>query len=396
MDVLIFEPEYGGHHFRWASYLVEAFLSRRDLVTLATTTQALASSEYHEHLERFRNRIEILAVRGLAPKRATCHRRARHVLEAVHLVRTVRRRRPDLVVVPYLDAMLIPLGILQLCGLGFEAHRRVDVIVMRGEFAYPEIRTTAHWRFHPKWRFKEWVLRKGLRSDWFSRVFVIDDIAYRHMQAWQRGRTELKFCPDPVSDSFPERDRARRELGLDDTVKILGSWGVLDSRKGVDLLLQAFAARAPCAEECLLLAGRLDPYIARQWAVLCGKDPSLEGRVVIADRFLSATDMRRYIAAVDVAAVVYPAHVGSSSVLLEAVAAGKPVLGSQFGWVGHAIRENRLGYCCDVRSPEALAKGLDWAFSAPRFDAERSRRLIERNTLAAFRGRMLGGDAVVE
>lgn len=390
MDVLIFEPEYAGHHLEWVSLLVEAFLSRRDRVTLVTTAHAVASSEHREHLARFRDAITTATIPGPTTKSAAWHRRTRHSLNALHLLRAVRRRQPDLVCVPYLDAMLIPLGVLHLCGLRFDTRRRrVDVTVMRGEFAYPEIRDRAAWRFHPKWRFKAWVLRKALRSNWFSRVLVSDDITYRHMQGWQRGRTELQLCADPVVGSYPERNPARRELGLDETVKILGCWGVLDARKGIDLLLQVFARRAPRADERLLLAGRLNPHVAELWAALSAKDPSLRERVIVANRFLSGAEMRRYIAAVDAAAVVYPAHVGASRVLVEAVAAGKPVLGSQFGWIGHVIRKNRLGHSCDVRSPQELAKGLDWAFSSPRLDAEGARRLVERHTLAAFRERVL-------
>jgi glycosyltransferase involved in cell wall biosynthesis len=390
VDVLIFEPEFGGHYFQWVSYLLEAFLSRGDRVSLVTSTHALASKEYREYVERFRDRVEIVPIRGPAPQRARWHHRLRHILNAIHLVRTVRRRQPEHVLIPYVDAILIPLGLLHLCGVGLDARRRrIDVTLMRGEFSYPEIRSTAAWRFHPKWRFKEWILRKALRAGWFSRVLVGDDIAYRHMLGWQRGRAQLQPCPDPVAVSFPDRSSARRELGLDETTKILGCWGGLDTRKGIDLLLRGFAARPPKAEERLLLAGRLDPQVGASWSAMLAQDRSLAERVIIADRFLSLAEMERYVSAIDVAAVVYPAHVGSSRVLLEAAAAGKPILASQFGLIGHLVREHRLGYCCNVGSPEQLAKGLDWAFSAPCFDAESARRLARRNSVAEFQRTIL-------
>ena len=392
MDVLIFEPEYGGHYLQWVSYLVEVFLSRGDRVCLVTSTQALASREYREYVECFRGRLVIVPIRGPATKSATWHHRARHFLDAIHLVRSVRLRKPDLVWVPYLDAMLIPLGLLQLCGLGLDAsRRRIEVALMRGEFAYPEIRTTTAWRWNPKWRLKEWILRRALRSGWFSRLLVVDDITYRHMRSWPRGTIDLEPCPDPVADSFPNRSWARRELDLDEATTILGCWGGLDARKGIDLLLHAFAARPPRPNELLLLAGRPDPHIAALWSAMLAKDRSLAERVLLVNRFLSSAEMQRYVAAVDVAAVVYPAHVGSSKVLLEAAAAGKPILGSSFGLVGHLIGENRLGYSCDVRSPQELAKGLDWAFSAPRSDAEAARRLVRRNSVAEFQKRILDG-----
>lgn len=389
VEVLIFEPEYAGHHLPWVAFIAEAFLSRGDRVSVATSTQALMRPEYHEYLECLRGRIELVPMTGWAPRAAIWHHRMRHLFNAINLVRAVHRRQPDLVFVPYLDAMLIPLGVLQLLGLGLDARRRIDVLLARGEFAYPEIRTTAAWRFHPKWRFKEWVVRKAMRAGWFSRVLVVDEITHRHMQGWQRGRTVLQLCADPVEASFPERNLARRELGLDEKVKIVGCWGLIDGRKGIDLLLHAFSARPPRPDERLLLAGKQDARVRTLWSALLAQDRSLAERVITLDRFVSPAEMRRCVAAVDVAAVVYPAHVGSSRVLLEAAAAGKPVLGSQFGLVGQLIRENRLGYCCDVRSSEELAQGLDWAFTLPSVDREAARKLAQRNSVAEFKRRVL-------
>lgn len=86
MHVLLFEPECGGHYFQWVSHLIDAFLSRQDRVSLATSAHGLASEEYREYLQRFADRVRIIPIPGSTVRRSTWHHRVRHVLNAIHLV----------------------------------------------------------------------------------------------------------------------------------------------------------------------------------------------------------------------------------------------------------------------------------------------------------------------
>jgi glycosyltransferase involved in cell wall biosynthesis len=56
--------------------------------------------------------------------------------------------------------------------------------------------------------------------------------------------------------------------------------------------------------------------------------------------------------------VAYRGHIGSSNVLIRAAAEGIPVVGSDWGLLGHYIRDRRLGRAVDTTDAGALAQAL--------------------------------------
>ena len=87
------------------------------------------------------------------------------------------------------------------------------------------------------------------------------------------------------------------------------------------------------------------------------------GRLLLMDRFLDRETYRRVFAAVDLMAVPYPGFFGVSSVLLESLAAGRPVLANGAGWCGEIVRTFDAGSTCDVLDPEDFARTLRHALN---------------------------------
>ena len=100
------------------------------------------------------------------------------------------------------------------------------------------------------------------------------------------------------------------------------------------------------------------------------------------DRFLDTADFAAAIGAMDVVATPYPRHIGSASIVIRAAAAGRPVLGGTFGWIGWAVTRFGLGRTVDVADPDAFAAALAQSLeeSSHYRPSSAARRFVEFHT----------------
>jgi len=82
------------------------------------------------------------------------------------------------------------------------------------------------------------------------------------------------------------------------------------------------------------------------------------GRIVVVNRYVSDDEIESAISALDLMCTPYPRHIGSSGVVVRAAAAGRPILGSEYGWIGQTISRFELGTTCDVTNPGAFSRSL--------------------------------------
>jgi glycosyltransferase involved in cell wall biosynthesis len=150
------------------------------------------------------------------------------------------------------------------------------------------------------------------------------------------------------------RARIRRELGIDDAQPVIGMVGrMIVANKGQDVMLRAMSA---------VLARRPDAVLA-----LVGDGPDLETcralaaelGVAHASRFLEhRDDVPDVLAAIDVAAMPSMRGEGLPFVVLEAMAAGRPVVGFRIAGVPEMIRHDEDGILVDRGDVAGLADGL--------------------------------------
>lgn len=175
----------------------------------------------------------------------------------------------------------------------------------------------------------------------------------------------VKRMPEPVEPMRDiARDASRLRLGLPSSGTILGVLGSLDRRKGVIELLRAFA-RSGVRDLRLALLGKLDPDVAESVHGLASRCPL--GSVFIRDAVLTPDEFADALAACDWHSVAYPRHFGSSGILVRAASIDRPVLASDFGWVGEATRRYGLGVTCDASSVDAIADRLRMIQERPEF-----------------------------
>ncbi|MCL4500890.1 MAG: glycosyltransferase [Deltaproteobacteria bacterium] len=172
------------------------------------------------------------------------------------------------------------------------------------------------------------------------------------------------------------RLEVRKELGLSEDTKVVGLVARLDHwGKGHREFFEALAAlkdRFPL--EALIIGGGRREAEMQQLAA--GK--GLAGRV----HFLGQRqDIPGLLAALDI--FVLPSHSeGVSLALLEAMAAGLPVIVSRVGGLPEVVTDGENGLLIPPKTPEALAQALERLLVDPAFSknlGEKARRQVETN-----------------
>jgi glycosyltransferase involved in cell wall biosynthesis len=173
-----------------------------------------------------------------------------------------------------------------------------------------------------------------------------------------------------------ESDRGRRvseELGL--SRPVIGSVAMFRGSKGHAHLLDAFAAihsRRP--EACLLLVG---DGIRRPWVEGLAKEKGLAGKVVFTG---FRTDVPDLLRAMDCFVLASTRTEGVPQSLLQAFAAGIPVVASAIGGIPEVVEDGKTGLLVPPENAPALAQAIESVLgdrAGAEARARMARRLVE-------------------
>lgn len=155
------------------------------------------------------------------------------------------------------------------------------------------------------------------------------------------------------------RMQTRKALGIDEKDFLWLAVGRLEEQKDYPNLLAAFSWVARERPEAVLRIAGQGPL--RQTLEEEVRRLGLEGRV----RFLGVrTDIPNLLAAAD-AFVLSSAWEGLPNVVMEALAAAKPVVATQVGGVPELVEENKSGFLVPPKNPEFLAEAMLRLMSLP-------------------------------
>jgi teichuronic acid biosynthesis glycosyltransferase TuaC len=194
---------------------------------------------------------------------------------------------------------------------------------------------------------------------------------------------------DPAIFFPQDRAAARADLGLDPAGKWIVFVGRLETAKGVDDLLAAFAALAADTPHARLALVGDGARRARCEEAAAGSG----GRILVAGaRPLS--EVARWLAASDLLALPSWAE-GTPNVVLEALASGRRVVATAVGGIPDVVNGADLGELVPPRDPPALAEALRRGLQQPyepaviagratvTWDESAARLLAELETAAA-------------
>jgi glycosyltransferase involved in cell wall biosynthesis len=165
----------------------------------------------------------------------------------------------------------------------------------------------------------------------------------------------------------------RREWGLENKT-IIGAIGRLEPRKGHDCLIRSMPEIKRANPEAVLVIAGHDP---------CGYGHELQRLI---DRLGLNQEVRllgfqrdipAFLSTIDVFAFATQSE-GFGQVVIEAMAAGKPVVASKIAPITEIIREGGTGLFVSPDDPQAIANVVAWLFSHPEEAEEMGRGGQER------------------
>jgi phosphatidylinositol alpha-mannosyltransferase len=147
-----------------------------------------------------------------------------------------------------------------------------------------------------------------------------------------------------------------------------------EARKGLRWLLQSLTFVEPYFPDMrLVVAGGGDPEELSQWLPL--RDHSVRGKTLYRSAgsalevefvgFVPAEDLPRYYQSCDVFCAPSTGGESFGIVLLEAMAAGAPVIASDIPGYASVLTHGREGFLVEPKSPAAIAAGIIRLLSAP-------------------------------
>lgn len=354
MRVLIYEPQFLGHNLGHVALLLNELAKLPCEVTVATSRQAIESPEFAVQLGHLDSQIQLAVLDGFRLDKH--HRRVRtggmlgSTATYRGLCQAIDRTRPGHVFVPYGNTLAriacLPVGLsrrLRRCGA------EAETLLIGGRFMLRE----SQWFSHLRQRISYKMLARG---PW-TNVFHLDLAAVELLHAGgDTLRRMVKLMPEPVHLPGTQTKLAARQLlRIPTDGRYVAVTGLIEERKGIGRLIEALHE---LPGDCrLLLAGKCDPPTR---ALLHEQHGELlrTGRLIALDRYLAQEEFDAAIFAADVIAAVYPAHLHSSSIVVAAAAAGRPVIGAAVGWIGRTIEGFDLGGTCSPREPGSLTRAL--------------------------------------
>lgn len=377
MRVAIMEQKHVGHYYSYVRLLVEAVRPLVDDVVLLVSPEGASSPEFRTELADAARSLDVRpALRLLRPGMLASS------LDSVeNLHRALRDASPDVLLVSTGDQLAEAAGLASVVGAG-KVRRRVhcECLMTRLTFTYPDsVR-----------RVPARVVLSGLRRSPFDPIHIIDVLAYQWIRRFAGGALAEKFRlhPDPVAPAAEvSRTTARERLGIPNTGRYLCCPGQINTRKGVDLLIEAFGSADLRSDDRLLLVGKTNDKIRELLAGDRFRDLQAGGRLQLIDRHVSPEEFALAFRAADVIVCPYPLQPHPSSIAVNAMAAERPVLGADSFWIGQMVPMFGMGWTVDVKDPTAFAAALRASLeSAPRWRrSEAARRLVAFNSVDAFK-----------
>jgi glycosyltransferase involved in cell wall biosynthesis len=180
---------------------------------------------------------------------------------------------------------------------------------------------------------------------------------------------------EPYRNGMPRRDAVRLSLGLPRDARVVGCVARLTPIKGQTYLLEAIARLSGKIPDLrLLLVGDGEDRVALQARA---RREDLRGKVIFTG---ACVDPRPAMAAMDLVAMP-SLNEGQGRAVVEAMAAGIPVVASRVGGLPEVLDGERGGLLVPPGDPEALAEAIETLVTSP----ERVAKLARAGRLRATR-----------
>ena len=363
LDYVCFDLSIYGHHPSYIRHLVTYWESQQlsgtlsivvlpDFLTVHADVVALSSSTSNIHFIP----ISPSEDSALKDRSSSLNRNIRNFQEWRLFQRYAFQLKAHHCIMLYLDTCLLPIA----TGMSFPCA--FSGIYFRPTFHYKSFQNYSHTPKRTLQEIREKItLSLALRNQRLKTLFCLDPFVIDHMkQIWTD--THFTHVPDPVcfkrnSDIEVAATTLKRQLNISLDKKIFLLFGLLDQRKGIFQILDAISTLSPevSSRICVVLAGKISCEDASR---VEHSRQHTSAQICTQYKFISETDVATYFQMADVVLAPYQRHVGMSGILLQAAAAQKPVLSSNYGLMGELVCQYQLGLAIDSEKPLEIAQGF--------------------------------------
>lgn len=270
------------------------------------------------------------------------------------------RLHADHCLILYFDTCIVPAAV----GKSFPCP--FSGIYFRPTFHYSIFQPNSVSRSSFKTKLQNWreqfLLKRLLSHPKLQTLFSLDQMAVDALQQlWPSAN--ITGLPDPVDirTTAAETCSLRQKLGIENGRKVFLLFGAITQRKGGFKLLEAITTLPTehCKQLCIAFIGEANPTIQ---ALLQERIKAIQQthavQFVCNFEYVDETRVPKYFQLADVVLAPYQQHVGMSGILLQAAAAKKPVLSSDYGLMGEVTKRHKLGLAVDSAQPRAIALGI--------------------------------------
>lgn len=307
-------------------------------------TTDYSEDEKKNFLEGEERRAEELRLGAAARAGNGARSRGAPWLDGLNLYSFVRAARflsfkeISLLVLPWWTSYFAPHVSLLLSTLGAESPSTVKLLLCHNVFDHEA---------HP---LKDALTRAVLRR---ADRFAVQNARGAREVAAERPNAPVAVVPHPAEPRavLPDRDAARGQLGVPLDAPVFLFSGLLRPYKGWDILLDAFAAvRRDVPHALLVLAGE-------PWGEARRLEAWAPAGVRLELRYLPERERGLWFAASD--AVVCPyRHATGSGIAADALAYGRPVIGSRVEGLEDVVEDGHSGLLVPPGDAAALARAM--------------------------------------
>jgi len=163
---------------------------------------------------------------------------------------------------------------------------------------------------------------------------------------------KVRFIPNRIVPLPPPRLDLRSELGLPDAAPVIGTLTVLRPEKALDVLVEATALLRPQFPELRVLIAGTGPDEERLRSLIHAR--GLDRTVLLLGFRANVADV---LASLDVA-IFTSDREGSPLAVIEAMAAGKPIVATRVGGIPALVHDEEQALLAPPRDAPALAEAV--------------------------------------
>lgn len=375
MRALVYEPRVGGHYLNFVALVAEALADLGAECHVVLAQNAPERPDFEEIIAPLAHKVQVHA---MAPplRSGNIWNYAQRNWSA--LATAVRDLEPDRTYLPTADAFVQWIALARLMGRNDILQKtHVEALLLNGAVAHPG----PSWSQRLKRRLAHELAKRGCHTLYHLNPFVRDWERARGLPEGQCVRT----MPDPVEREAWSKEEARERLGIPRDARIVGMVGGIDRRKGAHVLIDAFVSAKLGPRDMLMLWGTASQEIRDKVATLA-QEPGMRERLLVRDGRIEADDFHRSISALDLLALPYTLVSHSSSIVIRAAAAGRPVVTTAGGWAERVMEHFELGWTFEGPKAENLAAILPECLDGARTwtSSAKARRFVDYNSRENF------------